>query len=300
MPDKHQHLESRNFIMDNQKRTNGFTTYDAELHAILDCVSPNAERLYRKLFQRVNHKRGDREVFPEYATMREDCNFDNKQISRAIKELEHFQLISVKRGYNEEKKRRATNVYFLTLPNQLPAGSELSDLVTQWNQLKKQKSAAEKARKAEKLVTQSVRPSDTETLDLVTQTPYNKDEINYDEVNKEEEKISIFEEESVEKNQSILVQEDFSSQKERSSLLEEDGISVQETSFAHDLKSPLGAHVYGNDDAKYPREVKILQVYNDARGDSFERFMEVAANFQLADVEYLKSILAMNGIQAAI
>jgi hypothetical protein len=267
-------------------RTNGFTVYDAEVHAVLDRVSPNTERMYRKLLQRMNHKRGDREVFPSWKMMQSDCGFTADQLSKALKEAEHFRLISVERPSRADAvQKHAHNIYTLTSSEELPTGEILEGLLSHWEQVKRQKSEAEKERKAKKLLSQTEQATITEGVGLLSQTETNYDESNQDESNQDEALL-------LEKNDS---EERSISVKEGTSLLEDISIPVKDTIFDPDLKESCASYTQ-NEDEKYPKIPEIMAIYHDAHGGHDERLMAVAAHFRWSDVEYLKSCIFM-GLQ---
>jgi hypothetical protein len=276
-------------------RTNGFTTYDLEVHEVLDCISPNAERLYRKLLQRMNTKRGDREVFPSRQRLLSDCGFtQSKTLTRAILELERFQLISVVRPSKQDAQQKHTsNRYFLIEPQDLPTGSVLQGLVSQETMLREQKSLAEKERKAKKLGSQTTKARVTDTLELGSQQSTNKDEENYDEVNYDE--ADFFE-----KNEdtSISVKET-SSVPERSSLEEEQGISAREVAFpvkevtsVEPVLEESGGHVYNEDDY-LPTWAEVEPIYRSTRGSEDDRLLAVNIAFPRAKPSQLESLVAM-------
>jgi hypothetical protein len=177
-------------------RSVGFRTYDAELMNVLDHVHPNTERMYRKLFQRMNLTRGDRKAYPGRQTLQRESGLGNSPatLSRAIREAEHFRLISVFRPTIEEAIReKATNVYYLTPSEELPQGKELEELVFQWKQFKAAESAREKARKHRKLLSQDNEATITENEGYyhsdngpLSQPKTNKDESNHYEYNHDE------------------------------------------------------------------------------------------------------------------
>jgi hypothetical protein len=104
-----------------QKRTPGFTTTDKEVHDLLDTVRPVAERLYRKLQQRVNIKRGDHKVYPNWDQLIHDTGIKHRNtLSAAIKELETAGLILVERTYDKELKKRNVNRYYIVPTKELP------------------------------------------------------------------------------------------------------------------------------------------------------------------------------------
>jgi hypothetical protein len=104
-----------------QKRTPGFTTIDKEVHDLLDTVRPVAERLYRKLHQRVNIARGDHRVYPDWDQLINDTGIKHRNtLSAAIKELEAAGLILVERTYNKELKKRNVNRYYIVPTKELP------------------------------------------------------------------------------------------------------------------------------------------------------------------------------------
>jgi hypothetical protein len=175
-----------------EKRTNGFRTYDMEVMNVLDCVSLQTERLYRKLFQRVNLSKGDGRAFPSWTQMQADCGFSKPMtLSRAIKEAEHFGLISVERPNKADAiTKHSHNHYFLTPVSKLPSGSRLEELLTQWYSFKEEQSYKEKERKTKKLLTQGklatntvLIATNTGEVGLLTQGKTNKDEVNKDELN---------------------------------------------------------------------------------------------------------------------
>ena len=103
-----------------QKRTPGFTTTDKEIHDLLDTVRPVAERVYRKLYQRINAKRGDRIVFPTWEQLISDTGISNRRtLDRAIKELESVGLIVVDRTYNKDLQRKNVNRYYIVPTDKL-------------------------------------------------------------------------------------------------------------------------------------------------------------------------------------
>lgn len=94
------------------KRTPGFTTIEKEVHDLLDTVRPIAERVYRKLHQRINIKRGDHKAFPTFEQLQRDTRITNHtSLAKAIKELEDVGLIVVERSYNPDLQRKNVNVY---------------------------------------------------------------------------------------------------------------------------------------------------------------------------------------------
>jgi hypothetical protein len=103
-----------------QKRTPGFTTTDKEVHDALDTVRPVAERVYRKLHQRMNVKRGDRVVFPTWEQLISDTGISNRRtLDKAIKELESVGLIAVDRSYNPDLQRRNVNRYYISTSQEI-------------------------------------------------------------------------------------------------------------------------------------------------------------------------------------
>lgn len=97
-----------------QKRTPGFTTTEKEIHDVLDTIRPVAERVYRKLHQRINAKRGDRIVFPTWEQLISDTGISNRRtLDRAIKELESAGLVVVDRSYNKDLHRKNVNQYYI-------------------------------------------------------------------------------------------------------------------------------------------------------------------------------------------
>jgi hypothetical protein len=103
-----------------QKRTPGFTTIDKEIHDVLDTIRPVAERVYRKLTQRVNIKRGDRTAYPTWEQLITETGISNRRtLDRAIKELESAHLIVVDRSYNADLKRKNVNRYYIVPTSEL-------------------------------------------------------------------------------------------------------------------------------------------------------------------------------------
>jgi hypothetical protein len=102
------------------QRTPGFTTTDKEIHDVLDTVRPVAERVYRKLTQRVNVKRGDRIVYPTWEQLISETGISNRRtLDKAIKELESAGLIVVDRSYNPDLKRSNVNRYYVVPTSEL-------------------------------------------------------------------------------------------------------------------------------------------------------------------------------------
>lgn len=153
------------------RRKPGFRTYEVELMAVLDCVSPDAERLYRKLWQRVNLTKGDGRAWPSWQTIRKDCGgWGFGRLSKAIKELEYFRLMTVVRP-DEDKalSEHAHNDYILTPMKKLPSAVELSSLLKQ-----------------KRLATKSVATATKSGVASLPKQKSNKDEGNQYESNQDE------------------------------------------------------------------------------------------------------------------
>lgn len=272
------------------KRTNGFTTYDAEVHAVLDCVSPKVEKLYRKLLQRMNIKRGDRLVYPDYEQLMKDTGFAKATLSSAIQEAVHFRLVSVTKRHGKAGTYD-NNVYYLSPVEQLPTEAELSDLVQKMNKVKEQEKQDRKAKTEFKKRTESssnIEPSPVQKMNT------NYDEVNYDEVNYDEEKIEDFQTEDKPKE------------------VEDEPISVKEVPFSVEEEKEMPISDKGSPVAEKDTNLvrpcmqkkatveSVALVYNGTRGSSMERFAAVVDEYRNEDIEYLKSLLAFSSIKVEI
>jgi hypothetical protein len=127
---------------EQEKFTPGFRTYTVELMAVLDVISPNAERLYRKIFQHSSlHGHVDKnnrewamgETSHSWKYLRLMSGLADRALSKSIRELEHYRLIKVNRPTKEAARlNHDKNVYFVVPHSELPQDDELVYLNKAW------------------------------------------------------------------------------------------------------------------------------------------------------------------------